>query len=160
MKTRTVVQRPAMQEPRFPVVGNARPLRRHIGMAMTSVATKMRSRHKGEACCGTPCRRALSLLLTDRNLSVNMTFSRDRLRIETNSPEIGEAKDEIPVRCDADELKVSFNPIYLMDPLRQLDVDDVTLEISDYTSPGVLRTNSMNFLYVLMPMRYRAAEDE
>ncbi len=66
MKTRTVVQRPAMQEPRFPVVGNARPLRRHIGMAMTSVATKMRSQHKGEACCGTPCRRALSLLLTDQ----------------------------------------------------------------------------------------------
>lgn len=104
--------------------------------------------------------RRVSLLLNDRNLSVNMTFTRDRMRIETNAPEIGDAKDEIPVRCDADELKVSFNPIYLMDPLRQLDVDDITLEISDYTSPGVLRTNSMNFLYVLMPMRYRAAEDE
>jgi DNA polymerase-3 subunit beta len=104
--------------------------------------------------------RRVSLLLNDRNLSVNMTFSRDRMEIEANAPEVGDARDEVPVRCDADELKVSFNPNYLMDPLRQLDVDEVILEISDYTSPGVLKTDSMHFLYVLMPMRYKTSEAE
>lgn len=66
MKTRTIVQRPAMREPRCPVVKSARPLRRHVGMANTATVTKVRSRHKGAACHGTPCRKALSLLLTDQ----------------------------------------------------------------------------------------------
>ncbi len=39
-----------------------------------------------------------------------------------------------------------------MDPLRNLDADEVFLEITDELSPGVLKDNEP-FLYVVMPMR-------
>ncbi len=39
-----------------------------------------------------------------------------------------------------------------MDPLRNLDADEVFLELTDSLSPGVVKI-SEPFLYVLMPMR-------
>ena len=39
-----------------------------------------------------------------------------------------------------------------MDPLRNMDNDEVHLELIDELSPGVLKVNAP-FLYVLMPMR-------
>jgi DNA polymerase-3 subunit beta len=40
----------------------------------------------------------------------------------------------------------------MMDPLRNLDADEVFLELTDELSPGVIKVNAP-FLYVLMPMR-------
>ena len=47
---------------------------------------------------------------------------------------------------------IAFNPDFLMAPLRNLDNDEVYLELIDEMSPGVLKINAP-FLYVLMPMR-------
>ncbi|MEI8315481.1 MAG: DNA polymerase III subunit beta, partial [Verrucomicrobiota bacterium] len=45
-----------------------------------------------------------------------------------------------------------FNPQYMMDPLRNLDADEVFIELTDELSPGVIKVNEP-FLYVIMPMR-------
>ena len=50
------------------------------------------------------------------------------------------------------DISIAFNPIYMMDPLKALDSDEVYLELIDELSPGVLKINGP-FLYVLMPMR-------
>ena len=50
------------------------------------------------------------------------------------------------------DLSIAFNPGYLMDPLKNLDNDEVFLELIDELSPGVVKINGP-FLYVLMPMR-------
>jgi DNA polymerase-3 subunit beta len=50
------------------------------------------------------------------------------------------------------EITIAFNPQYLMDPLRNLDADEVFMELTDELSPGVVKVNAP-FLYVLMPMR-------
>jgi DNA polymerase-3 subunit beta len=49
-------------------------------------------------------------------------------------------------------MAIAFNPTYMMDPLRNLDNDEVYLELIDELSPGVVKINGP-FLYVLMPMR-------
>ena len=47
---------------------------------------------------------------------------------------------------------VAFNPDFLMAPLRNINDDEVYLDLIDEMSPGVIKNNS-SFLYVLMPMR-------
>ena len=49
-------------------------------------------------------------------------------------------------------MEIAFNPEFLMAPLRNLDADEIYLELIDEMSPGVIRTTG-SFLYVLMPMR-------
>ena len=41
---------------------------------------------------------------------------------------------------------------FLMAPLRNIDTDEIFLELIDEMSPGVLKTSG-SFLYVIMPMR-------
>ena len=50
------------------------------------------------------------------------------------------------------DITIAFNPQYLIDPLRNLDADEVFMELTDELSPGVVKVNEP-FLYVLMPMR-------
>jgi DNA polymerase-3 subunit beta len=49
-------------------------------------------------------------------------------------------------------MAIAFNPEYLQAPFRNLDTDEVFLDLIDEVSPGVVRINTP-FLYVLMPMR-------
>ena len=68
------------------------------------------------------------------------------------TPEVGEAKETLAINYKGKEIAIAFNPQYLMDPLRNLDADEVFIELTDELSPGVIKINQP-FLYVLMPMR-------
>lgn len=96
--------------------------------------------------------RRVALLTDDQTASVRLTFGKNKLELVTNSPEIGEARETIPVKYEGKEISIAFNPGFLMAPLRHLDSDEVFFELSDELSPGVIKTN-VPFLYVLMPIR-------
>jgi DNA polymerase-3 subunit beta len=93
-----------------------------------------------------------SILTSDKSQSVKLAFSKNTLTIIASAPEVGEARETLSVNYKGKDFTIAFNPQYLMDPLRNLDADEVFLELTDELSPGVLKTNAP-FLYVLMPMR-------
>ena len=93
-----------------------------------------------------------SILASDKTQSVKLGFGKNTLTITASTPEVGEAKETLAINYKGKELTIAFNPQYLMDPLRNLDADEVFFELTDELSPGVLKINAP-FLYVLMPMR-------
>jgi DNA polymerase-3 subunit beta len=99
----------------------------------------------------TALRRA-ALLCTEKSNSVRLQFAKNNLSIIAKSPDVGEAKESMAINYKGKEVAVAFNPEYLMDPLRNLENDEVFMELTDELSPGVLKVNAP-FLYVLMPMR-------
>jgi len=96
--------------------------------------------------------RRVSLLTDDQTSSVKLTFGQNKIELVSNSPEIGEARETVPVKYDGKEIAIAFNPGFLLAPLRNLDSDEIFFELSDELSPGVIKT-SIPFLYVLMPIR-------
>src|SRR6187200_2823166 len=72
--------------------------------------------------------------------------------ITANTPEVGEAKESLPVTYKGRDFSIAFNPEFFMAPLRALAEDEVFLDLIDEMSPGVLKIQTP-FLYVLMPMR-------
>ncbi len=96
--------------------------------------------------------RRVSLLTDDQTASIRLNFGKNKLELVTNSPEIGEACETLPVKYDGEKISIAFNPGFLMAPLRHLDSDEIFFELSDELSPGVIKTN-VPFLYVLMPIR-------
>jgi DNA polymerase-3 subunit beta len=94
----------------------------------------------------------VSLLASDKSTSVKLTFGKNTLEIAANTPDVGEAKESITVNYKGKEFAIAFNPYFLMDPLKNLDSDDIFLDFIDELSPGVLKYNKP-FLYVIMPMR-------
>jgi DNA polymerase-3 subunit beta len=93
-----------------------------------------------------------SILASEKSQSVKLFFSKNQLTITATTPDVGEAKETVAINYKGKEITIAFNPQYMMDPLRNLDADEVFLELTDELSPGVLKINAP-FLYVLMPMR-------
>ena len=96
--------------------------------------------------------RRAEIMTSDKSNSVKLAFTRNNLAITANTPEVGEARESLAINYKGADVAIAFNPVYMMDPLKSLEADEVYLELSDELSPGVLKTNTP-FLYVIMPMR-------
>jgi DNA polymerase III subunit beta len=100
--------------------------------------------------------RRISLLSTDKAHAVKLELAKGTLKVLSQNPDLGEAKEDVPVEYDGDALKIGFNARYLMDVLGVLKSGDVTLELADDLSPGVVRGADevdQGFTAVVMPMR-------
>ena len=96
--------------------------------------------------------RRAALLTTDSSNATKLTFGKNKIVVLTTTPDVGEARETLPVKYTGKEITVAFNPDYMMDPLKNLTADEVFVELTDDLSPGVLKCD-IPFLYVLMPMR-------
>jgi len=96
--------------------------------------------------------RRAEIMTSEKSNSVKLSFTKNKLEITANSPEVGEAKESLGVNYKGPDMAIAFNPKYMIDPLNSLMNDEVFLELIDELSPGVLKINGP-FLYVVMPMR-------
>ena len=96
--------------------------------------------------------RRISVITTDKSNATKLTFSANQLIISTTTPDIGEGRDTVPVKYAGKEISIIFNPEFVMDPLKNMDDDEIYIEMNDGHSPALLKCN-IPFLYVLMPLR-------
>jgi len=96
--------------------------------------------------------RRTEIMTSEKANSVKMTFGKNNLTINANSPDVGEGQESIAINYQGKEMAIAFNPRYLIDPLNAISNDEVFFELTDELSPGVLKINGP-FLYVVMPMR-------
>lgn len=96
--------------------------------------------------------RRVALLISDKAYSVKLTFAKNKLTVSASAPEVGEAEESMPIKYNGDEIAIAFNPDYMMDPLKNIESDEVYIELTDETGPGVIKCDGA-FLYVLMPVR-------
>ena len=96
--------------------------------------------------------RRVALLSSEKSNSVKLIFSKNNLDITANTPEVGEAKESIAINHKGKDFSIAFNPEFLMDPLKNIDVEEIFFDFIDELSPGVIKYQKP-FLYVIMPMR-------
>lgn len=76
-----------------------------------------------------------------------------KLTISARSEEIGEDIGDIDAAINGDEAKIAFNGKYLADVLNVIREQQVALEVTNPSSPGVLRpVGSDKYVHVIMPM--------
>lgn len=96
----------------------------------------------------------VSLLSAEKGNAVKLQLADGLLKISSQNPELGEAREELPVEYAGKALSIGFNARYLIDGLTALEGDEVKFELGDDSSPGVLRPVSGNaYTAVIMPMR-------
>jgi DNA polymerase-3 subunit beta len=98
--------------------------------------------------------RRVSLLSSDKAHAVKIELSKGTLTVLSQNPDLGDAREEVPVEYEGEPLKIGFNARYLIDVLQVLDSDDVALEMADDLSPCVMRPSGRDgYTAVIMPMR-------
>ena len=98
------------------------------------------------------CVHRAALVTSDKSNSVKIKISKNLLEISGQSTEYGESHESMAIAYDGPEVQVSFNPLFLMEPLKALTKDEVFFEFKDELSPGLFKTLD-NFICVIMPLR-------
>jgi DNA polymerase III subunit beta len=75
------------------------------------------------------------------------------VKVISRAEEVGSNENELDAKVEGEETKVAFNSKFLMDVLNVLNGDDVDLETTTPSSPGVFRSEKHpGYTHVVMPM--------
>ena len=96
-------------------------------------------------------------LVAERNTPVRLTFGAKGLLLEAGAGDEALAMETVEADYDGDELKVNFNPQYLLDGLGAIGSDTARISFTTPTRPAVLtgkrEDRPADYRYVLMPIR-------
>ncbi len=95
--------------------------------------------------------RRAALLTTEESKGVRLEFTKKGLVLTSRSPESGEATINFPAKYEGTDVEIGFNPQFLVDALRVVDTDEISLELTAPNRPGLLKGGT-DFLYVIMPV--------
>ena len=99
----------------------------------------------------------MSVVASDQTHRIRLSFNSGMLKFSVQTPDLGEAQDELPVRFTGDQLDIGFNASYLLEILRtsqrmtselRLKAPEraATLEPEGWSDPST-------YLCLVMPLR-------
>src|SRR5215467_12288524 len=98
--------------------------------------------------------RRVALMSSDKTWGVRFAVEKGKLRIESDNPDLGAAKEEIDVSYKGAGLQIGFNARYFIEVLSELETPEVRLELAGELDPGVVRpADGSDYVGVVMPMR-------
>lgn len=86
------------------------------------------------------------------NPSVNLVFTNDKITANCTDKAVGYSEDYIDCTYDGDELKMCFNPEYILDAIKTYSDELITIKCNGSGTPILLIDNDSTF-NVVMPLR-------
>jgi len=93
-----------------------------------------------------------SILTSPESQSVKIDLLKNKLLVSSRSPNMGEAHEELEAELAGEDQTIGFNPDYLMDVLKNLDVEKIQLSVAGPDKPGLLK-GKKDTIHVIMPMQ-------
>ncbi len=98
--------------------------------------------------------RRVSVITRGYSNAVKLDVAAGLLTITASNPDIGEARDELPISYDGEGISLGFNARYLLDALNALTAEKVVFELQEPLSTTLLwEEGRENYKCVIMPMR-------
>ena len=98
----------------------------------------------------------VALLSNERSRAVKFQIDKGKVDVTSSSPDLGEAKETLPVEYSGAAMQICFNAQYVLDFLAAVTTDVVSLELKDEVSQAVMKpvgAEGYDYTYVIMPMR-------
>jgi DNA polymerase III subunit beta len=98
----------------------------------------------------------VALLSNERSRAVKIQIDKGKVDVTSSSPDLGEAKETLPVDYSGSPMQICFNAQYVLDFLAAVATDVVSLELKDEVSQAVMKpvgAEGYDYTYVIMPMR-------
>ena len=93
-------------------------------------------------------------LLAQNNTPVKVTTANNMMVISANTQDVGEATERMDVEFPGEEIKIAFNPQYLIDGITSVEGDELVIEVLDPLKPALIKpVEKDDFLYLIMPIR-------
>jgi DNA polymerase-3 subunit beta len=98
----------------------------------------------------------VALLSNERSRAVKFQIDKGKVDVTSSSPDLGEAKETLPVEYNGASMQICFNAQYVLDFLAAVATDVVSLDLKDEVSQAVMKpvgAEGYDYTYVIMPMR-------
>jgi DNA polymerase-3 subunit beta len=96
----------------------------------------------------------VSLLSREKTNAIKFQVEAGKICLSSNNPEMGEAKEDLPIPYKGEGVSAGFNARYLLDVLGVMKGEDAQFEFKDSLSPCLVREpQDKDYLCVVMPMR-------
>ena len=96
----------------------------------------------------------VSLLVEQKARRVFLGLSENTLVVSSEESEIGMAREEIPCEYVGPDVTVALNYAYLLEPLREIDSEQVSLRYTDINKAITLTSiPEKDYLHIIMPMQ-------
>jgi DNA polymerase-3 subunit beta len=98
----------------------------------------------------------VALMSNERSRAVKFQIEKGRVDVTSSSPDLGEARETLPVEYAGSPMQICFNAQYVLDFLSAVATDAVSLELKDEVSQAVMKpvaADGYDYTYVIMPMR-------
>jgi DNA polymerase-3 subunit beta len=93
-------------------------------------------------------------LLAQKNAPLRLAFAEGELTVSAQTPDVGEARESLPVAFTGEPLEIGFNPEFLRAGLEAIDEGDVLLKLISPLRPGLIESgDESRFRYLIMPIR-------
>jgi DNA polymerase-3 subunit beta len=99
----------------------------------------------------------MSVIASDQTHRIRLSFNAGMLRFSVQTPDLGEATDELPVRFNGDPLDIGFNASYLLEILRYIPTEEVRLTFKAPERAATVEPEAWSdpaaYLCLVMPLR-------
>jgi DNA polymerase-3 subunit beta len=93
-------------------------------------------------------------LMAQKNAPLRLHFSEGELTVSAQTPDVGEARETLPVPFAGEPFEIGFNPEFLRDGLESAEGGDLVLKLISALRPGLIETaDGSGFVYLIMPIR-------
>tara|TARA_Y100001968_G_scaffold332345_1_gene390185 strand:- start:529 stop:1695 length:1167 start_codon:yes stop_codon:yes gene_type:complete len=101
----------------------------------------------------------IAVLADQHNNIVKLTtdISSKLVNISADAQDIGSASESLPVKITGEIDQIAFNVRYLLDGLRVIDSENISLKCNTATTPAIFSPSEENnkFIYLVMPVQIR-----
>lgn len=103
------------------------------------------------------CLRRVSTMASERVEGIKLSLKKNSVELSSYHQDFGDAKEEVEVDYEGPPIEIGFNARYLMEALNVIDQEEVSFELKDEGSPGIIKplstTEPSNQICIIMPMR-------
>ena len=101
--------------------------------------------------------RRMSIVASDQTHRIRMAFSGGSCKLSVQTPDLGEAQEELTLTYDGDPLEIGFNANYLLEVLRYMPTSEVKMTFKAperaATMEPVGNEDTPEFVCLVMPLR-------
>ena len=99
----------------------------------------------------------MSVIASDQTHRIRMSFNAGMVKFSVQTPDLGDAQDELPVRYEGDQLDIGFNASYLLEILRFMPTEEIRLTFRAPERAATLEPEQWidpaQYLCLVMPLR-------
>jgi DNA polymerase-3 subunit beta len=95
--------------------------------------------------------RATLLLRESEKKPVIMSITDGEIQMEMNT-KIGSMDEEVTAEKDGKDLRIAVNPKYILDVLKVIDDEDVTLYLFNSNAPCFIKNKEESYIYLILPV--------